>query len=295
MNAERCTLCPRACRVDRSNSLGFCRMPSTVKVARAALHRWEEPPISGTRGSGTVFFSGCTLRCVYCQNRVISHDCGGRTLSSGELAEKMLALQAEGAHNLNLVTGTQFTPAILEALRSIKNDLRVPVVWNTSGYETEETIDALSEFVSVWLPDFKYASDELAARLSGAHDYPEVAQRAIRRMLEHAGAFTVDESGICTSGVLVRHLVLPGQRKDSLAVLELLREAVPPEDVRLSLMWQYTPEFLPEGAEYDALRRRVTSFEYNSVLEYALSLGFTGFTQGRLSATKDYTPDFDVE
>ena len=294
MNEERCTLCPRACRVDREAHLGFCRMPNTARVARAALHPWEEPPISGERGSGTIFFSGCTLRCVFCQNRAISHDCGGRVYSAAALADAMLRLQSEGAHNLNLVTGTQFTPAILEALRAIRSELSVPVVWNTSGYETLETIDALSEFVTVWLPDFKYASSELSARLSGARDYPEVAERAIRRMYEHAGAFKTDDCGICTSGVLVRHLVLPGQRRDSLAVLDRLKEIVPPADVRLSLMWQYTPAFLPEGAEYDSLRRRVTSFEYDSVREYAVSLGFDGFEQDRASATRAYTPDFDV-
>lgn len=294
MKQGLCSLCPRACNADRTEHLGVCRMPNTVHIARADLHRWEEPPISGTQGSGTVFFSGCTLRCVFCQNRVISHDGGGKEISIRALGEKMLALQSKGAHNLNLVTGTQFVPQILEALREIRSDLYIPVVWNTSGYETEETVDALSEFVSVWLPDFKYASGDLSARLSGARDYPEVAARAIRRMYEHAGAFTADPDGICTSGVLVRHLVLPGQRKDSLAVLDRLREIVPPTDVRLSLMWQYTPEFLPEGAEYDTLRRRVTSFEYDSVRKHALSLGFTGFEQDRSAATKAYTPDFEI-
>lgn len=294
MNIHLCTLCPRACKVDRNERLGFCRMPSTARVARAALHHWEEPPISGTNGSGTIFFSGCTLRCVFCQNRMISHECGGREISTEELAKKMLSLQEAGAHNLNLVTGTQFVPAILDALRSIRNELSVPVVWNTSGYETTETIDLLSEFVTVWLPDLKYVTPSLSERLSGARDYPEVALRAIERMYAHAGAFRTDEAGLCTSGVLVRHLILPGERKESVAVLDRLREIVPPEDIRLSLLWQYTPEFLPEGAEYDALRRRVTTFEYDFVRNHALSLGFTGYEQDRSSATKAYTPDFDI-
>lgn len=294
MNIGLCTLCPRSCKIDRGTHLGVCRMPHTVRIARAALHPWEEPPISGTRGSGTIFFSGCTLRCVFCQNRVISHDCGGKEITVEALAEKMLDLQNAGAHNLNFVTGTQFVPAILAALEEIKPALRIPVIWNTSGYETKETIDALSEYVDVWLPDFKYASADLASRLSGAHDYPEVAEKAIKRMYEHAGAFTTDENGILVRGVLVRHLVLPGERKDSCAVLDRLAALVPPEEIRLSLLWQYTPEFLPEGAEYDKLRRRVTSFEYDSVREYALSLGFTGFEQDKSSATRAYTPDFEI-
>lgn len=289
-----CTLCPRGCRIDRSRTHGYCGMRELPRIARADLHPWEEPPISGTRGSGTVFFSGCTLRCVFCQNRVISHDGGGKEISVTALAETMLSLQERGAHNLNLVTGTQFVPAILEALRMIRGELKIPVVWNTGGYETVETVDALSEFVSVWLPDFKYASSDTAKRLSGARDYPEIAAKAIRRMYEHAGAFTTDKEGICTSGVLVRHLLLPGLRKDSVAVLDRLSEIVPPQDVRLSLMWQYTPEFLPEGAEFDPLRRRVTTFEYESVKKHAVSLGFTGFEQDRSAATKAYTPDFEV-
>lgn len=270
-------------------------MDSTVRIARAALHPWEEPPISGTNGSGTIFFSGCTLRCAFCQNRAISHERGGKPISTEALAETMLGLQESGAHNLNLVTGTQFVPQILDALRSIRNTLHIPVVWNTGGYETEEAVDALSEFVSVWLPDFKYASPDLAARLSGARNYPDIAERAIRRMYESTGAFRTDENGICTRGVLVRHLVLPGQRKDSCAVLDRLAALVPVDEIRLSLMWQYTPEFLPEGKEFDPLRRRVTTFEYDSVRRHADALGFIGYGQDRSSATKDYTPQFDCE
>ena len=294
MNTNPCTLCPRQCKVDRETHFGVCRMRSNVRVARIALHMWEEPPISGTRGSGTVFFSGCTLRCIYCQNRVISHDGGGKEISTEVLASRMLELQDAGAHNLNFVTGTHFVPAILSSLRAIKNELHIPVVWNSSGYETLETVDALSEFVNIWLPDFKYASGDLSARLSGARDYPTVAEKAIKRMYEHAGAFRTDENGICTSGVIVRHLVLPGQRKDSCMVLDRLASSLPPDEIRLSLLWQYTPDFLPEGAEYDQLRRRVTSFEYESVRSHALDLGFSGFMQDRSSATRAYTPDFDV-
>ena len=295
---DSCTLCPRACGIDRSTKPGYCGMTDTVRIGRADLHLWEEPPISGTRGSGTIFFSGCSLRCVFCQNRVISHEGNGRALTAKELAERMLDLQSRGAHNLNLVTGTQFLPAILSALRLIRGELHIPVVWNTGGYETEEAIDALSEFVSVWLPDLKYASPLLASHLSGARDYPEVALRAVKRMYEHAGAFVTDESGIAQRGVIVRHLILPGQRKDSCAVLDRLAKALPPEDIHLSLMWQYTPEFLPapreDGDPYAPLRRRVTTFEYDSVRKHALSLGFTGYEQDRSAATKDYTPAFDL-
>lgn len=291
---SECTLCPRACKVDRTESVGFCRVPARPLVARADLHPWEEPPISGARGSGTVFFSGCSLRCVFCQNREISHSPAGREMTVEALADTFLSLQERGAHNLNLVTGTQFVPSILAALRAIKDELRIPVVWNTGGYETVEAVDALSEFVSVWLPDFKYASPTLAERLSGAKDYPEIASAAIRRMYEHVGAYREDADGLCRSGVIVRHLVLPGCRRDSIDVLTRLSELLPAEDVRLSLMWQYTPEFLPDGAEYDSIRRRVTSFEYESVRKHAVMLGFSGFTQDRASATKAYTPKFDV-
>ena len=289
-----CTLCPRACNADRETRLGYCGMPTLPRVARADLHPWEEPPISGTNGSGTIFFSGCTLRCVFCQNRVISHGGGGKTVSVEDLAKTMLSLQNRGAHNLNLVTGTPFAQSILEALRMIRSELRIPVVWNTGGYETAETVDALSEFVTVWLPDFKYADRDLAHRLSGARDYPEVTAKAIKRMYEHAGTFRTDENGICTAGVLVRHLILPGCRKDSIAVLERLKETVPPEEIRLSLMWQYTPEFLPDGEEFTPLRRRVTTFEYESVRKHAVALGFTGYEQDKSAATKAYTPDFDT-
>ena len=291
---DLCTLCPRRCRADREHTRGYCGSPTLPLVARVDLHPWEEPPISGTRGSGTIFFSGCPLRCVFCQNREISHSAVGRTMTARELGDAMLSLEERGAHNLNLVTGTQFTETILEALSLIRDRLSIPVVWNTSGYESIETVDRLAEFVSVWLPDYKYASRELAGRLSGAPDYPDVAAAAIKRMHEHTGAFKTDENGICTSGVLVRHLVLPGERKDSCAALERLSEAVPPNEIRLALMWQYTPEFLPEDEKYDPIRRRVTTFEYESVRKRAVELGFSGFMQDRSAATKAYTPQFDV-
>lgn len=295
IHSTHCTLCPRACGVDRTASRGFCRMPEMPLVARAEKHFWEEPPISGTRGSGAIFFSGCTLRCVFCQNRVISHDGKGSMLTVDELSAAMLRLQQEGAHNLNLVTGTQFVPAILEALGQIRADLKIPVVWNCSGYETVETIDTLSEFVSVWLPDVKYASSALAAQYSGARDYPDVAFRAVRRMYEHAGAFCADEDGIAERGVIVRHLLLPGGRKDSIAVLDRLADTLPVKDIRLSLMWQYTPEFLPDDGSVPELRRRVTTFEYESVRRHADALGFSGYGQDRSAATKAYTPDFEED
>lgn len=289
---EICGLCPRGCAVRRNERRGFCGEGETVRIGRTSLHPWEEPPISGTRGSGTIFFSGCTLRCAFCQNRAISRDGVGGEISVEGLARLMLDLQERGAHNLNLVTGTQFLPQILAALRMIEGERSIPVVWNTGGYETEETVDALSAYVSVWLPDFKYADPALARRLSAAADYPETAARAIARMYRHAGAFTVDGDGIATRGVIVRHLVLPGCRKDSIAVLERLSALVPVEDIRLSLMWQYTPDFLPEGEEWNPFRRRVTSFEYDSVRRRAEELGFLGFLQDRTAATAAYTPQF---
>lgn len=290
---SECYLCPRMCGVDRAaNGRGVCRQGDTVRISRAALHMFEEPPISGTRGSGTVFFSGCSLRCVFCQNRDISRgEDIGSPVSASELADIFLRLEAEGAHNINLVTPTHFANGIITALELVKPRLSIPVVYNTSGYERVETLRGFEGLVDIYLPDFKYASRELAAKYSAAPDYPDVALSALSEMFRQVGEYSYGKDGMLKNGLVVRHLILPSGRRDSMEVLRLLSELLPVHDILLSLMSQYTPEFA-DDCQYSELRRRLTSFEYDSVLKYAEELGFDGFMQGREAATTVYTPDF---
>ena len=291
---SKCMACPRHCGTDRSAHKGYCGQSEAFRIARAALHMWEEPCISGTRGSGTVFFSGCNLGCVFCQNYRVSHRGQGIETGADALMQIMLDLQEKGAHNLNLVTPTHFTEQLLPILQAIKPQLHIPIVYNTSGYERLETLEKLAPYVDVWMPDCKFADSELAKQYAGAPDYPEVAARAIAKMYALAGGVQFDAQGMMTRGVLVRHLVLPGCRKDSFAVLDRLAEIVPVQDIRLSLMSQYTPEFATD-APYANLHRRVTTFEYNAVMAHAEKLGFLGYMQQRASATSSYTPDFEGE
>lgn len=287
-----CDICPRHCNKDRAHgALGYCGMSDEIKIARCALHHWEEPPISGQKGSGTIFFSGCNLRCIYCQNRAVSHEGLGKRVSASELAEMMFSLKAQGAHNINLVTPTHYTNIIVEVLTEVKKELALPIVWNSGGYDSLPSLERLCGLVDIYLPDLKYADRELALRYSGAADYPEVAEAAIKEMYRQVGKFELDENGIMTRGLIVRHLVLPGCRKNSLEVLERLHRAVPVENIKLSLMSQYTPDFAM-GCGYKNLERRITGFEYTSVLERAEALGFDGYFQDRSSANKSYTPEF---
>ena len=286
-----CRICPRACGVDRAaGSAGVCGMTAEYRVARIAPHLWEEPPISGTRGSGTVFFSGCNLRCMFCQNRTISREGVGEAMSEDVLRDRILALLDQGVHNLNLVTPTHYTPMLVHLLESLKPRLSVPVVWNSSGYETVESLRMLEGLVDIYLPDFKYVSPELSAAYSAAPDYAEVATRAVLEMYRQTGAYE-ERDGLAVKGVLIRHLVLPGCRADSMAVMQHIAALLPPADIRVSVMRQYTPDFAMD-CPHKNLRRRVTEFEYNSVLEEAARLGLTGFSQGKDAATKAYTPDF---
>ena len=292
-----CNICPRKCNIDRSSEQGFCGESETLRVARIAPHHFEEPPISGTRGSGTVFFSGCSLKCVFCQNKVISRDGGlGKQLSADELYEKILELAESGVHNINLVTPTHFIGALLPILERLKSsgELRIPIVYNSSGYERVESLRSLDGLVDIYMPDFKYASGELAERYSAAPDYPEVAEAAIREMIRQRGRYrySTDEPEILESGVLVRHLVLPSHRADSIEVLHRLRAIADPEDILISIMSQYTPDFALD-TPYKNLHRRLTSFEYTAVCREADSLGFVGFEQQRDSSSAKYTPPFD--
>ncbi len=290
---SKCCLCPRLCGADREmGERGVCRQGSDIRISRADLHMYEEPPISGVRGSGTVFFSGCSLGCVFCQNKAISRgDQIGRAVSPRELADIFFELRDRGAHNINLVTAAHFSDGVAQALELARPTLGIPVVYNSSGYERVETLKAFDGLVDIYLPDFKYASSELAAKYSKAPDYPRVAEAAIFEMYRQVGGYSYGEDGLLKRGLVVRHLVMPSSRKDSISVLKRLSNLLPTKDILLSLMSQYTPEFASDSGCPELLRR-VTTFEYMSVLEYADALGFEGFMQGRASASSDFTPDF---
>ena len=283
--------CPRKCGVNREQKVGACHAPREFLVARIAPHMWEEPPISGSRGSGTVFFGGCNLGCVFCQNRAIRDGEVGRLMSADELLTAMVALVNRGAHNINLVTPTHYTRALVPVLRRLREQVTVPIVWNSSAYESVETLRLLDGLIDIYLPDFKYISPQMAA-YSHAPDYAAVASAAVTEMFRQRGPLRFGADGLLQSGLIVRHLVLPGGRHDSIAVLDRLSDLLPVSDVRLSLMSQYTPDFV-DAEKYPALARRITTFEYNSVLRRAEQLGFEGYFQGRTSASAEFTPDFE--
>ena len=265
-----------------------------AKIARAALHLWEEPCISGTRGSGTVFFSGCSLGCVYCQNAGISRGGAGREIPVERLAEIFLELQAQGAHNINLVTPTPWVPHVCRALDIARPELHIPVVYNCGGYERADTIRALAGYADAYLPDIKYCSGELAQRYSGARDYFDVAARAVQQMIAQTDGLEYDGEGLLRRGVVVRHLVLPGARKDSIAVLRWIAETLPRGKYLLSLMSQYTPT--TRTKDFPEIDRRVTSMEYDSVVAEAVRLELTdGYIQQRGSADEAYIPPFNME
>lgn len=284
-----CTLCPRACRAERTQEKGegLCRMGTLPRVARAALHFWEEPCISGTRGSGTVFFSGCTLRCAYCQNIGVSHGGQGKTISVRRLADIFKELVDQGAHNINLVTGTQFTYAVLDALALYRPP--VPVVWNSGGYETLETLGLLKGAVDIYLPDVKHVSRRLSALCAKAPDYFEYARAAVKQMCAQTGAPMFDAEGMMLRGTIVRHLILPGCTGDSMRVLDFIHDELP-QGTPVSLMRQYSP--IPECA-IRGLNRRITDAEYARVLAYLNDLGLGGYMQEKSSASREYTPPFD--
>ncbi len=290
---SKCYLCPRECGADRdAGQRGACGELSEIRVARYSLHTWEEPPISGERGSGTIFFSGCPLRCEFCQNRAISHsDLGSRPISVEELTRMMLELEDMGAENINLVTPTHFADKIAKALSEVKSRLSIPVVYNTSAYEKVSTLSLLDGLIDIYLPDFKYFSEDVARKYSHASDYRAHAESAIIEMHRQVGENTFDERGVMRRGMIVRHLVLPSNRADSKLVLERLAQILDPNTTLLSLMSQYTPKFAKDS-QYTELHRKITTFEYESVLKFADKLGFSGYRQSRSSATEDFTPSF---
>ena len=298
---HHCRLCPRACGADRAaGQTGYCGADDRLMVARAALHHWEEPCLSGapddTRGSGTVFFSGCALRCCYCQNYPISQEGVGKAITVERLAGIFLRLQRDGARNINLVTATQYLPQVRRALDLARADgLALPIVYNTGGYETVAAVKALAGYVDIWLTDFKYADPALADRLSAAPDYPAVAGAALRQMLLQTGAPVYDKEGFLQRGVIVRHLALPGCVQDSRAVLATLAHLQQETGIPFvpSLMSQFTPFY--KAAEH-GLGRRITTYEYRQVIDEAIRLGLTdGYMQEKSSAREEYTPPFDLE
>lgn len=279
----KCTICPRACGAERPG--GFCGMGELPVVSRAAPHFWEEPCISGERGSGAVFFAGCNLRCVFCQNYDISALRRGKEISASRLREIFAELTAQGVHNINLVTGTHFAAVIRQALEPQPS---VPVVWNCGGYESVDTLRALEGKIQVYLPDMKYSDARLAGELSAAPDYPRTAAAAIREMFRQTGPYVLDGDGMLVRGVMIRHLVLPGQLDNTFGVLDWIAETFRPGDVMVSLMGQYTPN------GHGGPDRRLTPEEYRRAVDYMEALGLLeGYTQELSSAESEYTPPFD--
>lgn len=293
---ENCHLCPRECGVDRSTGqAGVCRMAGTqIYVSRAALHMWEEPCISGERGSGTVFFCGCPLRCVYCQNYEIARAQSGIQISEARLAEIFLELQEKGAANINLVTPTHYTPQIIRAVRRAKEKgLWLPIVYNCSGYEKTETLRMLAGIVDIYLTDFKYMDAEAAKRYSNAPDYPRVAKLALAEMVRQQGSARFGEDGMMKHGVIVRHLLLPQHLKNAKAVVRYVYETYG-DQVYLSLMNQYTP--LPQVRDFPEINRKVTKREYERLIAYAVELGVeNGFIQEGETSKESFIPAFDGE
>lgn len=291
-----CTLCPRNCGVDRENGeKGICGQTAELKVARAALHFWEEPCISGTTGSGTVFFSGCSLHCVFCQNEAIANGTVGKVITVERLAEIFLELQTQGANNINLVTPGHFIPQIREALLLAKSrGLTLPVVYNTSSYESLEALGSLEGLVDIYLPDFKYMNSELSGKYSHAADYADVAKVAIAEMVRQTGKPVFDETGedgLLKKGTIVRHLTLPGCMEDSKSILKYLHETYG-EQIYISIMNQFTP--LQNVAGYPELNRKITEEEYEELIDYAIDLGIEqGFVQEGETAEESFIPDFD--
>lgn len=289
---EKCSLCARECLVNRkAGERGFCGMTDKIHIARADLHAWEEPPISGERGSGTVFFSGCSLGCIYCQNRQISRNEVGREVSESELADIFIELEKKGAHNVNLVTPTHFVPGIISAVATARErGLSVPIVYNTSSYEKIETVEMLRGTVDVWLPDLKYYRETTADKYSSAPNLPRVSREAIEKMTEMAGEPQFDSNGIMVRGVIVRILLLPGHLAEAKLNVKYLYERFG-DKIYVSLMSQYTPF----GDMPKPLDRRVTVAEYDELVSYALKLGVkNAFVQQRESASESFIPPFDT-
>ena len=299
---DRCTLCPRKCYADRtSGRLGYCNSKDSFSVAKIMLHRWEEPCIAGEGGAGAVFFSGCNLGCIYCQNRRISRGGYGEEMTETQLEREIFSLCERGAECIEFVTPTHFSDMLASLLGRIKQRIPVPTVYNSGGYDSVESLRRLDGIIDIYMPDFKYFSPEIARKYSCAPDYPAVALGAVKEMIRQVGApsFFADKPEKLRKGVILRHLILPSHRQDSIDVLTLISREIGSENVVLSLMGQYTPDFYLEyekengkNDEFKNLRRRLTYFEYDSVRAVAEKLGFSGYMQDISSSNAKYTPEF---
>lgn len=285
-----CNSCPRKCNIDREEKTGVCGAPSEYKVARAALHFWEEPCISGERGSGTVFFSGCSLKCVFCQNFEISRNAYGKVINEDRLIEIFKKLEEQGAHNINLVNPTHYSRQLAETLRKYKPS--VPTVWNTGGYDSVESLKMLDGLVDVYLADIKYVSSAVSKKYSGAEDYFRIASEAVLEMQRQVGENVFDANGMMQKGLIIRHLVLPGNISQAMRVMDWVKENLPKETV-LSIMSQYTP--CGKASDYPTINRKLSRREYDMVLDYAEKLGFeNAFIQESGSSSEEFIPDFDL-
>ena len=286
-----CQLCPRRCGALRTETegKGYCRMPALPVLARAALHQWEEPPISGTRGSGTIFFSGCPLGCVFCQNEEISHRDVGKPVTVQRLRQICMELVDQGAHNINFVTPTHYSHILAQVLDT---PLPVPVVFNSGGYDSVSTLESLEGKIDIYLPDLKYMDGVPAGRYSAAPDYPAVAAAAIREMVRQVGPCVFDENGLLKKGVIIRHLVLPGQAEGAKQVMDWVAREFSKGTVLFSLMSQYTP--YGRADQFPEIDRKLRRGEIRAVQDYMDALGLDGFTQERTSAKREYTPPFDL-
>lgn len=286
-----CNICPRRCGVDRDVTPGYCGMTSELRIARAGLHFWEEPVISGKSGSGTVFFSGCNLRCVFCQNYNISSGGSGKAITIERLQEIYQELIAKGAHNINLVTPTHYLEQIVKSLEKSPD---VPVVWNSNGYESVENLHKLEGKVQIYLPDLKYADNQLAAKYSGAENYFETACAAIREMYRQTGDFEFDADGMLKKGVIIRHLIMPGAVENSLKVIDYVSKNFTPGQVLFGLMRQYIPCGMVSEEKFPEINRKVTDEEYQIVEDALFASGIEdGYVQDESSASSEFIPDFD--
>ena len=310
-NLETCQICPRKCGINRTEQYGYCGAGAELRAAKAMIHQGEEPCLLGSvdeaaagqdglakpkrSGAGAIFFTGCNLRCVFCQNFEISWEQQGKTISTERLGEIMLELQDQGAACIDLVTPTPYLMQIKRALEAVKPRLQIPVVYNCGGYEEPEALQWLDGLIDIYLPDLKYYDSGIASKYSGCADYFEKASAALQEMFRQTGPVKFDENGQMRKGLLVRHLVLPGAYKDSMKLMEHLGAAFPKGSIRISLMSQYTPfgRVLREPERFRELGRRVTTFEYNKVIDRALACGLDGYSQQRSSSTMALRPDFD--
>ena len=290
---KNCTLCPRGCGVDRSEKRGYCGESNKLRAAKAYLHMWEEPCISGTRGSGTVFFTGCNLGCVYCQNGEISSGGEGYEIDVMRLGQIFLELQDKGAHNINLVTPTHFAEHIIRAVDFTRGKLNIPIVYNCGGYENVETLKRLDGYVDIYLTDFKYMSPEIAKRYSAAPDYPEVAKAALDEMVKQTVRCLFDADGIMKRGVIVRHLVLPSNADDSKKIIKYLHDRYG-DGIYMSIMNQYTP--VGDLTKYPELKERVSDKEYDEIIDFAADLGVTNaFVQEGGTVSESFIPSWNGE